>query len=102
MELDTLIQKKRQEFYINSKKRASVYKSISNDRNPAPGWKPRGVLVAHLHEHQVKDMNIIVIERSREKLIFLIVFPWSRCGNNSIYFRAQLPKLFEYLSQPVF
>ena len=54
VELDTLVHKKRREFYINSKKRASVYKSISSDRNPAPGWKPRGVLVAHLHEHQVK------------------------------------------------
>ena len=53
VELDSLVLKKRQEFFVNSRRRASLWKSMSNDQYPGPGWKPKGVLVAHLHEHQV-------------------------------------------------
>ena len=54
LELDALVLKKRQEYFINSKRRASISQSTSNDQYPGPGWKPKGILAAHLHEHQVK------------------------------------------------
>ena len=58
LELDALVLKKRQEYFINSKRRASICQSTSSDQYPVPGWKPKGVLVAHLHEHQVKHSKL--------------------------------------------
>ena len=54
LDLDALVLKKRQEYFINSRRRASIGQSMSDDQYPGPGWKPKGILVAHLHEHQVK------------------------------------------------
>ena len=47
------MEKKRCEYHVNSKKKSSIAKSISEDQNPTIAWKPKGQLVAHLHEHQV-------------------------------------------------
>ena len=65
LELDALVLKKRQEYFINSKRRASICQSTSSDQYPVPGWKPKGVLVAHLHEHQVKYCDAALIFLSR-------------------------------------
>ena len=47
------MEKKRCEYHVNSKKKSSIAKSISEEQNPTIAWKPKGQLVAHLHEHQV-------------------------------------------------
>ena len=53
VELDNLVERKRSEFLINSRKQSSISKSISGDQHPTQDWRPKGQLVAHLHEHQV-------------------------------------------------
>ena len=55
IEFDKLVEKKRYEFHVNSKKMSSVTKTTADDQHPSPGWKPKGQLIAHLHEHQVRQ-----------------------------------------------
>jgi len=52
IELDDLISKKKREF--GQKSRGKIGAAVSERMNSISGWKPKGMLVAHLHEHQVK------------------------------------------------
>ena len=54
IEFDNLLETKRAEFMINSRTRSSIIRSQSEDKHPPPAWRPKGQLVAHLHEHQVR------------------------------------------------
>ena len=51
-ELDELVTKKKVEFGQKSRGRAGAV--LSEKMNSVSGWRPKGVLVAHLHEHQVR------------------------------------------------
>jgi hypothetical protein len=52
VELDELVNKKKIEF--GQKSRGKVGTILSERMNSISGWRPKGVLVAHLHEHQVR------------------------------------------------
>lgn len=52
VELEEAISKKRCEFAINTRKRMTIEQGLSDRNFPPSGWRPKGVLVAHLHEHQ--------------------------------------------------
>ena len=72
------MEKKRCEYHVNSKKKSSIAKSISEEQNPTIAWKPKGQLVAHLHEHQVysqmtSDICILSIFQLLQLYDFLIV-----------------------------
>ena len=56
--LDQLLEKKRVEFHVNSRKNNSIEYGLSNRNSPAQGWRPKGYLVAHLHEHQGYISNL--------------------------------------------
>jgi hypothetical protein len=53
LELDETIGKKRREFGITTRKRMSIEKGMADRNYPNVSWKPKGILVAHLHEHKV-------------------------------------------------
>ena len=55
IELDDLISKKKREF--GQKSRGKIGAVVSERMNSISGWKPKGMLVAHLHEHQVKKLG---------------------------------------------
>ena len=57
IEFDNLVEAKRAEFVINSRTKGSIIRSQSEDKHPPPAWRPKGQLVAHLHEHQVQQEN---------------------------------------------
>jgi hypothetical protein len=53
--LDNLLRKKRGEFLLNARKRNQLGYQVSSDRHvPPPGWRPKGQLRAHMHEHDVR------------------------------------------------
>ena len=53
LELDETISKKRVEFAVNTRKRRNIERGLTDRNYPGSSWKPKGTLVAHMHEHQV-------------------------------------------------
>lgn len=53
LELDDTLSKKRCEYAINTRKRRNIERGLTDKNYPHSLWKPKGILVAHLHEHQV-------------------------------------------------
>lgn len=51
-ELESLIATKREEHLVCVKKKRALDTLAWDTRLPPPGWRPRGHLVAHLHEHR--------------------------------------------------
>lgn len=51
-EMENLVTMKREEHLVCVKKRRALETLAWDTRLPPPGWKPRGHLVAHLHEHR--------------------------------------------------
>ena len=50
--LDQLIEKKRAEYQVNARKNTNIEIGMTGKSCPPSGWRPKGYLVAHLHEHQ--------------------------------------------------
>lgn len=50
-ELETLVAIKREEHLECVRKRRALDTLAWDTRLPPPGWRPRGHLMAHLHEH---------------------------------------------------
>ena len=53
MELDETIGKKRCEFNVANRKRRNIERGLSDRNYPMTKWRPKGTLIAHLHEHKV-------------------------------------------------
>ena len=52
--LGLLVGKKRAEYQVNSTKSTNIETGLASRSCPPAGWRPKGYLVAHLHEHQVQ------------------------------------------------
>nr|XP_045600663.1 phosphoinositide 3-kinase regulatory subunit 4-like isoform X2 [Procambarus clarkii] len=52
LELENLVAMKREEHLVCVKKHRAMETLAWDTRLPPPGWRPRGHLVAHLHEHR--------------------------------------------------
>lgn len=52
IEFDRLVERRRHEFALTSKKRAQLESGAGDRGSPGQGWRPRGALIAHLHEHE--------------------------------------------------
>ena len=58
LELEETVSKKRVEFAVNTRKRKNIERGLTDRNYPGSCWKPKGSLIAHLHEHKV-ILNII-------------------------------------------
>ena len=53
LELEETVSKKRVEFAVNTRKRRNIERGLTDRNYPGSSWKPKGALIAHLHEHKV-------------------------------------------------
>lgn len=70
-ELNDLVSKKKIEFGQKSRGKLGII--LSERLNSVSGWRPKGILVAHLHEHQVVTYTM---ELLRNHFWFLINWPY--------------------------
>ena len=81
LELEETVSKKRVEFAVNTRKRRNIERGLTDRNYPGSSWKPKGALIAHLHEHKV-------ISKPRELCRYRIFF-W---GHSSLLLQVLLPK----------
>lgn len=60
-EFESLVEVKREEHLVCLRKRRTLDTLTWDPRLPPPGWKPRGHLVAHLHEHRGAVNRLIAV-----------------------------------------
>eukprot|EP00058_Branchiostoma_floridae_P025412 XP_002610902.1 hypothetical protein BRAFLDRAFT_115340 [Branchiostoma floridae] len=60
MELRRLVQHKREQFAADMAKKTLMETSVWETKSPPLGWRPKGQLVAHLHEHKASVNRISV------------------------------------------
>ena len=53
LELEETISKKRCQYAMTSRQRRNIERGLTEKNFPTSSWRPKGTLVAHLHEHQV-------------------------------------------------
>ena len=52
MELRRLVAKKRDQYTADISRKLLIEDTAFEAKVPSPNWKPKGLLVAHLHEHK--------------------------------------------------
>ena len=60
LELDETIGKKRCEFNVANRKRRNIERGLSDRNYPMTKWRPKGTLIAHLHEHKVSVFEYLL------------------------------------------
>ncbi|XP_077998060.1 phosphoinositide 3-kinase regulatory subunit 4-like [Glandiceps talaboti] len=60
LELRKLVHKKREQYMHDAATKTLIEDAIFESKPPPPGWKPKGLLVAHLHEHKAAINRISV------------------------------------------
>ena len=58
LELEETVSKKRVEFAVNTRKRRNIERGLTDRNYPGSSWKPKGALIAHLHEHKVNFKTV--------------------------------------------
>ena len=66
MELEETVSKKRCQYAMTSRQRRNIERGLTEKNYPLSSWRPKGTLVAHLHEHQVNSLPWI-FRNIREK-----------------------------------
>jgi hypothetical protein len=88
LELEETVSKKRVEFAVNTRKRRNIERGLTDRNYPGSSWKPKGALIAHLHEHKVIS-----------KLLFFF-YPESFV-DTGYFFEVTLHCFFKYYYQKV-
>ena len=57
------------EFAVNTRKRRNIERGLTDRNYPGSSWKPKGALIAHLHEHKV--ISKLYFFLSTHTLLFL-------------------------------
>ncbi|XP_070561673.1 phosphoinositide 3-kinase regulatory subunit 4-like isoform X2 [Ptychodera flava] len=60
LELRKLVHKKRDQYLNDTATKMLIEDAIFESKPPPPGWKPKGLLVAHLHEHKAAVNRISI------------------------------------------
>ncbi|XP_006822003.1 phosphoinositide 3-kinase regulatory subunit 4-like, partial [Saccoglossus kowalevskii] len=60
LELRRLVHRKREQYIHDMATKSLIEGSVFENKPPPPGWKPKGLLVAHLHEHKAAVNRISV------------------------------------------
>ena len=76
LELEETVSKKRVEFAVNTRKRRNIERGLTDRNYPGSSWKPKGALIAHLHEHKVISKLFFFLPR--ELFRYRIFFFWGR------------------------
>ena len=75
LELEETVSKKRVEFAVNTRKRRNIERGLTDRNYPGSSWKPKGALIAHLHEHKVISKLFCFLPR---ELFRYRIFFWGR------------------------
>ena len=75
LELEETVSKKRVEFAVNTRKRRNIERGLTDRNYPGSSWKPKGALIAHLHEHKVISKLFFFLPR---ELCRYRIFFWGR------------------------
>ena len=57
LELEETIAKKRCEYAVTTRKRRNIERGLTDRNYPNASWRPKGVLITHLHEHKVRFLR---------------------------------------------
>ena len=83
IELEETISKKRFQYAMTYRQRRNIERGLDVKNFPASSWRPKGTLIAHLHEHEV-CRKIIIGKKKGKKLIFAFFKGWHfKASSNS-------------------
>ena len=57
LDLHRLVQRKREQYTADISRKLLIEDTAFEAKTPSPNWKPKGLLVAHLHEHKQQSIG---------------------------------------------
>ena len=89
IELEETISKKRFQYAMTYRQRRNIERGLDVKNFPASSWRPKGTLIAHLHEHEV-CRKIVIGKKKGEKI------------NSCLFLKGGISKLVRIPEKPIF